>query len=165
MVQNATLMGANAVISMRFDTSEIGQTMSEIVAYGTAVVVVPDAARATAHDRVAGRRAGRCTTSSGSSSRPSAVLMFVGGIALLPRLAVSGRSELVLFGGGGHPGRRPGTRRYRSEHAERSSLAGRPGWRRARPAARAALPAHRRGVRRSDHRDARCGSGWTHANR
>ena len=43
MVQNATLMGANAVISFRFDSSEIGQTMSEIVAYGTAVVVVPDA--------------------------------------------------------------------------------------------------------------------------
>jgi uncharacterized protein YbjQ (UPF0145 family) len=29
---------------MRFDSSEIGQTMSEIVAYGTAVVLVPDAA-------------------------------------------------------------------------------------------------------------------------
>ena len=43
MVQNATLMGANAVISMRFDSSEIGNTMSEIVAYGTAVVVQPDA--------------------------------------------------------------------------------------------------------------------------
>jgi uncharacterized protein YbjQ (UPF0145 family) len=43
MVQNATLMGANAVISMRFDSSEIGTTMSEIVAYGTAVVVSPDA--------------------------------------------------------------------------------------------------------------------------
>ena len=43
MVQNATLMGANAVLSMRFDSSEIGNTMSEIVAYGTAVVVEPDA--------------------------------------------------------------------------------------------------------------------------
>jgi uncharacterized protein YbjQ (UPF0145 family) len=43
MVQNATLMGANAVISMRFDSSELGSTMSEIVAYGTAVVVVADA--------------------------------------------------------------------------------------------------------------------------
>src|SRR5215813_11596719 len=43
MVQNATLMGANAVISMRFDSSEIGGAMSEIVAYGTAVVLVPDA--------------------------------------------------------------------------------------------------------------------------
>jgi uncharacterized protein YbjQ (UPF0145 family) len=44
MVQNATLVGANAVISMRFDSSEIGSTMSEIVAYGTAVVLVADAA-------------------------------------------------------------------------------------------------------------------------
>ena len=43
MIQNATLMGANAILSMRFDSSEIGQTMSEIVAYGMAVVVVPDA--------------------------------------------------------------------------------------------------------------------------
>ena len=42
LVQNATLMGANAVISMRFDSSELAGTMSEIVAYGTAVVVVPD---------------------------------------------------------------------------------------------------------------------------
>src|SRR5512140_3814069 len=42
MVQNATLMGGNAVISMRFDSSELAQTMSEIVAYGTAVVVVAD---------------------------------------------------------------------------------------------------------------------------
>ena len=43
LVQNATVMGANAVISMRFDSSELAGTMSEIVAYGTAVVVVPDA--------------------------------------------------------------------------------------------------------------------------
>jgi len=40
-VQNATAMGANAVIMMRFDSSEMGQSMSEIVAYGTAVVLVP----------------------------------------------------------------------------------------------------------------------------
>ncbi len=46
MVQNATLAGANAVISMRFDSSEIGTTMTEIVAYGTAVVLVPDAGAA-----------------------------------------------------------------------------------------------------------------------
>jgi uncharacterized protein YbjQ (UPF0145 family) len=39
MVQNATTMGANAVVMMRFDSSEIGQTMSEIVAYGTAAVI------------------------------------------------------------------------------------------------------------------------------
>ena len=43
LVKNATLMGANAVISMRFDSSELAGTMSEIVAYGTAVVVEPDA--------------------------------------------------------------------------------------------------------------------------
>jgi len=41
MVQNASLMGANAIIMMRFDSSEIGQTMSEIVAYGTAAWIVP----------------------------------------------------------------------------------------------------------------------------
>ena len=44
MVQNATLVGANAVISMRFDSCEIGGSMSEIVAYGTAVVLVAEAA-------------------------------------------------------------------------------------------------------------------------
>lgn len=41
LVANAKAMGANAVIMMRFDSSEIGQTMSEIVAYGTAVVLEP----------------------------------------------------------------------------------------------------------------------------
>ncbi len=43
MVENATLTGANAVISMRFDSSEMGGTMSEIVAYGTAVIIVEEA--------------------------------------------------------------------------------------------------------------------------
>ena len=43
LVQNATLAGANAILSMRFDSSELAGTMSEIVAYGTAVVVEPDA--------------------------------------------------------------------------------------------------------------------------
>ena len=46
MVENATLMGANAIVMMRFDSSEIGQTMSEIVAYGTAVVIEPEAGNA-----------------------------------------------------------------------------------------------------------------------
>jgi uncharacterized protein YbjQ (UPF0145 family) len=41
MVQNAQVLGANAVIGMRFDSSEIGQSLTEIVAYGTAVVVEP----------------------------------------------------------------------------------------------------------------------------
>lgn len=39
LITNATAMGANAVVMMRFDSSEIGQMMSEIVAYGTAVVL------------------------------------------------------------------------------------------------------------------------------
>src|SRR5476649_98771 len=39
MVKNASLMRANGIVMMRFDSSEIGQTMSEIVAYGTAVVL------------------------------------------------------------------------------------------------------------------------------
>ena len=41
LVTNARAMGANAVVMMRFDSAEIGQTMSEIVAYGTAVVIEP----------------------------------------------------------------------------------------------------------------------------
>ena len=41
MVERARDMGANAVLTMRFDSSEIGTIMSEVVAYGTAVVVEP----------------------------------------------------------------------------------------------------------------------------
>jgi uncharacterized protein YbjQ (UPF0145 family) len=43
LVKNATTMGGNAVVSMRFDSSEMATTMTEIVAYGTGVVVVEDA--------------------------------------------------------------------------------------------------------------------------
>ncbi len=39
MVQNAQAMGANGIVMMRFDSSEMAQMMSEIVAYGTAVVL------------------------------------------------------------------------------------------------------------------------------
>jgi uncharacterized protein YbjQ (UPF0145 family) len=39
MLEHARLMGANAVIGMRFDSSEIGQSLTEIVAYGTGVIV------------------------------------------------------------------------------------------------------------------------------
>jgi uncharacterized protein YbjQ (UPF0145 family) len=39
MVENARLMGANAIVGMRFDSSEIGQGLTEIVAYGTAAIV------------------------------------------------------------------------------------------------------------------------------
>ncbi len=37
MLENAGKIGGDAVIAMRFDSSEIGQTMTEVVAYGTAV--------------------------------------------------------------------------------------------------------------------------------
>lgn len=37
LVKNATAMGADAVVMMRFDSGEIGQSMNEVVAYGTAV--------------------------------------------------------------------------------------------------------------------------------
>ena len=39
MVEEAEAKGANAIIAMRFDTSEMGQNWTEICAYGTAVRV------------------------------------------------------------------------------------------------------------------------------
>jgi uncharacterized protein YbjQ (UPF0145 family) len=39
MVQEAETKGANAVIAMRFDTSEMGGNWTEICAYGTAVAI------------------------------------------------------------------------------------------------------------------------------
>ena len=37
LVMNAQLMGADAVVMMRFDSGALGNTMNEVVAYGTAV--------------------------------------------------------------------------------------------------------------------------------
>jgi len=54
MVQNATAMGANAVVRMMFDSSEIGSLMSEIVAYGTAVVLAEEAGSAEVRAEAAG---------------------------------------------------------------------------------------------------------------
>ena len=39
MIEEATNLGANAVINVRFTTSMIMQSASEILAYGTAVIV------------------------------------------------------------------------------------------------------------------------------
>src|SRR5271157_5257811 len=39
--EQASKIGANAVISVMFDSTEIGSTMDEIIAFGTAVVVTP----------------------------------------------------------------------------------------------------------------------------
>lgn len=41
MCRQAMSMGANAVIAMRFDCNEIAGTMSEVAAYGTAIVIQP----------------------------------------------------------------------------------------------------------------------------
>ena len=50
MIEEARARGGNAIIAMRFDTSEMGDVWTEICAYGTAVVAVPvtDGARQTA---------------------------------------------------------------------------------------------------------------------
>jgi uncharacterized protein YbjQ (UPF0145 family) len=42
MIQSAEEMGANAVIGMRFMTSNVGQRMAEVYAFGTAVVIEPE---------------------------------------------------------------------------------------------------------------------------
>ena len=39
LVEEAARLGGNAIVAMRFDTSELGGTWTEICAYGTAVVV------------------------------------------------------------------------------------------------------------------------------
>jgi uncharacterized protein YbjQ (UPF0145 family) len=44
MWREARSRGANAIVAMRFDCNEIGDIMSEIAAYGTAVTVEPLAA-------------------------------------------------------------------------------------------------------------------------
>ena len=41
MVDEAGMKGADAVMAMRFDTSEMGPNWTEICAYGTAVVARP----------------------------------------------------------------------------------------------------------------------------
>lgn len=50
MLEAARARGGNAVVAMRFDTSEMGDVWTEICAYGTAVVAIPvtEAAKAMA---------------------------------------------------------------------------------------------------------------------
>ena len=160
MVQNATLVGANAVISMRFDSSELAGTMSEIVAYGTAVVVVPDAARGRqahgvgamgVHARAGADRRprGRAACSAGSRRRGRG----------------AGRRP-VLVPVPVRPGRRPDRRGRSSSGLRYRSLAPR-----ARATATARAAASRRPRSRASgrptsaswtrRRASRCGSGWT----
>ncbi len=42
MIQHATEIGANAVVGARYDTTEISAGVTEVLAYGTAVIVEPD---------------------------------------------------------------------------------------------------------------------------
>lgn len=39
MIEAAEKLGANAVVGMRYQTSQIMQTASEVIAYGTAVII------------------------------------------------------------------------------------------------------------------------------
>jgi len=41
LIQHATAAGANAVIAMRYDANDIMDGITEVLAYGTAVVVEP----------------------------------------------------------------------------------------------------------------------------
>ena len=44
MVEHAAALGANAVIGMRYDANEIADGITEVLAYGTAVVVAAEGA-------------------------------------------------------------------------------------------------------------------------
>lgn len=46
LAEHAKSLGANAVVSVGFDTSEMGNSMTEVLAYGTAVVVEKDKSQA-----------------------------------------------------------------------------------------------------------------------
>src|SRR6266704_263022 len=41
MIQHASEIGANAIIGVRYDTTELAAGVTEVLAYGTAVVVEP----------------------------------------------------------------------------------------------------------------------------
>jgi uncharacterized protein YbjQ (UPF0145 family) len=41
MVEHAQGMGANAILAMRYDANDIAAGITEVLAYGTAVVVEP----------------------------------------------------------------------------------------------------------------------------
>ena len=43
MLAHARMLGANAIIGMRYDATELMAGLTEVLCYGTAVVVVPDA--------------------------------------------------------------------------------------------------------------------------
>lgn len=42
MMQHASQMGANAIVAMRYDANEVADGITEVLAYGTAVILQPD---------------------------------------------------------------------------------------------------------------------------
>lgn len=47
MIQHATEIGANAIIGARYDTTELSTGVTEVLAYGTAVIVEPSSGEAS----------------------------------------------------------------------------------------------------------------------
>jgi uncharacterized protein YbjQ (UPF0145 family) len=41
MIQHATEIGANAIVAARYDATEVSAGVTEVLAYGTAVIVEP----------------------------------------------------------------------------------------------------------------------------
>jgi uncharacterized protein YbjQ (UPF0145 family) len=58
MVEMAVAAGADAVVGLKFDCSEITQSLSEVAAYGTAVTLVPDEEEAAEVGAADGEQAG-----------------------------------------------------------------------------------------------------------
>jgi uncharacterized protein YbjQ (UPF0145 family) len=47
MIQHATEIGANAIVAARYDATEVSAGVTEVLAYGTAVIVEPSNAEAS----------------------------------------------------------------------------------------------------------------------
>ena len=78
MLEHARQKGANAVIGMRFDTSEMGDVWTELCAYGTAVVAVPvsEAAKQTAQAMGYGAPGGSPATAEPVQAMPQGYQQF-----------------------------------------------------------------------------------------
>ena len=155
LVKNATLMGGNAVISMRFDSSEMATTMTEIVAYGTAR---RDRRRRRRRQR---RRPSSVTGGELLSRRPRAIAvaarrrshLLIAGLGLIAigaRSPASPASGLTIVGAVLSSPSSIERQRYRSEEADRSFEPVGPGGGEPTGSARAAVPPDRRDVRRPD---------------
>ena len=47
MIQHATEIGANAIVAARYDATEVSAGVTEVLAYGTAVIVEPTSGEAS----------------------------------------------------------------------------------------------------------------------